>query len=55
MSGDSAPRRPPPPTRPEHSEAYWQTAKYVILGLAVLMVVALILAIVVLLGVIPWR
>lgn len=46
--------RPRPPTRPEHSEAYWQTAKYVIVGLAVLMVVALILAVVVLFQIVPW-
>jgi hypothetical protein len=44
-----------PPTRPEHSEAYWQTIKYVIIGLAALMIVAVILAIIVLLQVIPWN
>ncbi len=43
-----------PTTRPEHSEAYWQTMKYVILGLGVLMVIALILAVVVILRIIPW-
>lgn len=54
MTSNSAPRRPPPPTRPEHSEAYWQTAKYVIIGLAALMVIALALAVIVLLGIVPW-
>ncbi len=43
-----------PPTRPEHSEAYWQAIKYVIVGLAALMTVALALAVIVLLRVIPW-
>ncbi len=43
-----------PPTRPEHSEAYWQTMKYAIIGLAILMVLALVLAVIVLVGVIPW-
>lgn len=40
--------------RREHSEAYWQAMKYVIIGLTALMVVALILAVMVLLRVIPW-
>ncbi len=44
-----------PPTRPEHSEAYWQTMKYVIIGLGMLMVIALILAVVVVLRIIPWN
>ena len=43
-----------PATRPEHSEAYWQTAKYLILGLGALMVLALVLAVVVALRIIPW-
>lgn len=46
--------RPRPATRPEHSEAYWQTAKYLILGLGILMVLALVLAVVVALRLIPW-
>jgi hypothetical protein len=46
--------RPNPPTRPEHSEAYWQAIKWVIIALAVLMVIALALAVIVLLRVIPW-
>ncbi len=49
-----ADRRSRPPTRPGHSEAYWQTMKYAIIGLAILMVVALVLAVIVLLGVVPW-
>lgn len=49
-----ADRRPRTPTRPEHSDAYWQTMKYAIIGLAILMVVALVLAVIVLLGMIPW-
>ncbi len=39
-----------PPTRPERSEAYWQTAQYAIVGVALLMVVVLVLAVIVLLG-----
>jgi hypothetical protein len=54
MSGNSAPRRPSPPTRPEHSEAYWQAIQYVILGLGALMVLALVLAVMVVLRVVPW-
>ncbi len=46
--------RPRPVTRPEHSEAYWQTAKYIIIGLTVLMVGAIVLAIFVALRIIPW-
>ena len=48
--------RPRPPTRPRsaHSEAYWLAMKYVIIGLAMLMILALLLAAIVLLGVIPW-
>ena len=46
--------RPNPPTRPEHSEAYWQAIKYVIIALGALMVIALVLAVIVLLRVIPW-
>jgi len=42
------------PTRPEHSEAYWQTMKYVIIALTGLMIVALILALIVVLRLIPW-
>ena len=46
--------RPRPATRPEHSEAYWQTMKYVIIGLAALMILVLILAVIVVLRIIPW-
>ena len=42
------------PTRPEHSETYWQAIKYVILGLAALMILALALAMMVLLRALPW-
>jgi hypothetical protein len=38
--------KPNPPTRPEHSEAYWRIAKYVIIALTVLMGVALALAVI---------
>ncbi len=47
-------RRPTPATHPEHSEAYWQTAKYLIIALAVLMVLAVVLAVIVALRVVPW-
>ncbi len=43
-----------PPTRPEHSEAYWQAMKYVIIGLSGLMILALVLAVIVLLQIVPW-
>jgi hypothetical protein len=46
--------RPRPATRPEHSEAYWQAMKYVIIGLGALMVLALALAVIVILRIIPW-
>ena len=46
--------RPRPATRPEHSEAYWRTAKYVILGLAFLMGIAILLAVIVLFQIVPW-
>lgn len=52
MSDNST--RQPLPTRPEHSEAYWSAIKYVILGLAALMVVALVLAVAVALRSVPW-
>ncbi len=42
------------PTKPEHSETYWQAIKYAIIVLALLMVLALVFAVIVLLGVIPW-
>lgn len=45
----------PKPTRPEHSEVYWQTTKYVIIALTGLMIVALILALVVVLRLVPWN
>ncbi len=38
-----------PATRPPHSEGYWQFMKYVIVGLAAVMVLLLALTIVVLL------
>ena len=40
--------------RSAHSEAYWQAMKYIIIGLAMLMALALVLAVIVLLRVIPW-
>ncbi len=40
--------------RSAHSEAYWQAMKYVIIGLAVLMALALVLAVIVVLRMIPW-
>ena len=40
--------------RSAHSEAYWQAVKYVIIGLAVLMVLALALVVILLFRVIPW-
>ncbi len=43
-----------PATRPEHSEVYWRTAKYLILGLVALLVIVLVLAVVILLRVAPW-
>jgi hypothetical protein len=51
---DKQDARPRPATRPEHSEAYWQTMKYVIIGLGALMVVAIALAVVVVLRIVPW-
>ncbi len=45
---------PRPATRPEHSEAYWQSMKYLILGLGGLMIIALGLAIIIIFRVIPW-
>ncbi|MCL4394719.1 MAG: hypothetical protein M1482_07935 [Chloroflexi bacterium] len=43
-----------PHARRKHSEAYWQAMKYIIIGLAMLMALALVLAVIVLLRVIPW-
>jgi len=40
--------------RPDHSEAYWAAMKYVIIGLTGLMILALILAVIVVLRLIPW-
>jgi|GEM_PF-2886813 hypothetical protein len=40
--------------RPEHSEAYWTAIKYVILALTGLMIVALVLALVIVLRLVPW-
>ncbi len=54
MTQETPNARPRPPTRPEHSEAYWQVMRYVIIGLVVLMTIALVLAVIVLLRVIPW-
>jgi hypothetical protein len=54
MPENTSGERPRPATRPEHSEAYWQTMKYVIIGLAVLMVIAIVFAVIVVLRVIPW-
>jgi hypothetical protein len=42
-------RRPPVRDRSPHSEAYWQVMKYLILGLAALMILALALAVIILL------
>jgi hypothetical protein len=49
-----ADKSPRPPTRPEHSEAYWNAMKYIILALTGLMVLALVLAVVVALRGLPW-
>ena len=56
MTQETPNARPRPPTRPRsaHSEAYWQVMRYVIIGLVVLMTLALVLAVIVLLRVIPW-
>jgi hypothetical protein len=48
------PIRSSPVTRPEHSEAYWQTIKCIILGLAGLMILALILAVIILFRMMLW-
>jgi uncharacterized membrane protein YuzA (DUF378 family) len=40
--------------RPDHSETYWAAMKYVIIGLTGLMILALILAVIVVLRLIPW-
>jgi len=39
---------------PEPPEAYWQAIKYVIIGLTVLMVLAVLAAVVVVLRLVPW-
>ncbi len=46
--------QPRPATRPEHSEAYWQAMKYLIIGLGALMILAVALAVIVVLRIIPW-
>jgi hypothetical protein len=43
-----------PRSRSAHSEAYWAAMKYVIIALTGLMIVALILALIVVLRLIPW-
>lgn len=47
-------RQSPPALPHNHSEAYWQVMKYLIVGLAVLMALAVLAAIVVVLRLIPW-
>ncbi len=53
MAGSKIDRSPlPPATRPPHSERYWSLMKYVIIGLAVVMVIILLLTGLVLLRVV---
>ncbi len=43
-----------PPTRPEHSEAYWRTTKWIILALTALMFITIARAVAVVFRVVAW-